>query len=117
MENGMEDFYDNLQDLVIDQAKRLINQTQYTKTLLSSLPVAILATDADGKIQTMNKNAENILATPLKKIKDQPIAVLFQNNPEITANIESTLHQGQTHHMRSKNLVAETGKKSLGTST
>lgn len=114
MQNGMEEFYDKLQDLVIDQARRLINQSQYMKTLLSSLPVAILATDAKGNIQIINQNAEKILTTTLSNIQGQPIASLFQNHPEMRAHIESTLNQGQTHHMRSENLTLATGEKIVG---
>ena len=114
MNDALEDFYDKLQDLVIDQARRLINQSQYTKTLLSSLPVAILATDADGRIQTMNQIAEKILATDLADIKDQPITSLFPNSPEVISQLDSTLLEGRTHHMRSENLSLNSGKKIVG---
>ncbi|WP_022664855.1 adenylate/guanylate cyclase domain-containing protein [Desulfospira joergensenii] len=114
MNDDLEHFYNKLQDLVIDQARHLINQSQYTKTLLSSLPVAILATDADGRIQTMNQIAEKILATHLADIKDHPVGSLFPNSPEVTAQIESTLLKGRTHHMRSENLSLNTGEKIVG---
>ena len=51
----------DLQDLVIHQASRLINDNLYTKSLLSSLPVAFISTDKDGLVQVVNEAAEEML--------------------------------------------------------
>ena len=59
--NTMEDFYDDLQELVINQARNMINLNLYTKSLLSTLPVALIATNTDGIVKTLNQAAEEIL--------------------------------------------------------
>jgi hypothetical protein len=50
-DTSLDEFYDNLQDMVISQAGRIINNDLYTKSLLSSLPVALISTDKNGLVQ------------------------------------------------------------------
>ena len=57
----LNEFYDQLQDTVIEQACRLINHDLYTKAILSTLPIALVATDRSGKIRSTNRAAEDLL--------------------------------------------------------
>ena len=77
----------DLQDLVVRQASRLINNDLYTKSLLSSLPVALLSTDKNGLIQVANRAAEEMLQTELRSIKGLPLIDLFNLSPAITEKI------------------------------
>jgi len=76
-----------LQDLVIRQASRLINDNLYSKSLLSSLPVALISTDKEGLIQVANKAAEEMLQTKLKNVKGSSLTDLFALSPVITEKI------------------------------
>ena len=58
-------FFEDMQDFVIWQARRLINNNLYTKSLLSSLPVALISTDKNGLIQVANRAAEEMLQIKL----------------------------------------------------
>ena len=69
----------DLQDLVIQQASRLINDSLYTKSLLSFLPVALLSTDKNGMVQVANQAAEEMLQTTLQEIKGTTFIDLFSN--------------------------------------
>ena len=60
-ENPLDGFYDQLEDTVIEQARRLINNDLYTKALLSTLPIALIATDNSGNIRSKNRAAEDLL--------------------------------------------------------
>lgn len=52
MENILHsnDFEEQLEELVIGQARKLINQNNYTKSILSTLPMALIATDNLGNV-------------------------------------------------------------------
>jgi nitrogen fixation/metabolism regulation signal transduction histidine kinase len=77
----------DLQDLVIRQASRLINDNLYTKSLLSSLPVALISTDKKGLIQVANRAAEEMLQTQLQSVKGSPLNDLFAFSPAIAEKI------------------------------
>jgi transcriptional regulator of aromatic amino acid metabolism/polyferredoxin len=83
----------NLQDLVVRQASRLINNDLYTKSLLSSLPVALLSTDQNGLIQVANRAAEEMLQTELPSIKGSPLIDLFNLSPAIAEKITQAWDQ------------------------
>jgi transcriptional regulator of aromatic amino acid metabolism/polyferredoxin len=83
----------NLQDLVIRQASRLINHDLYAKSLLSTLPVALLSTDQNGLIQVANRAAEEMLQTELRSIKGLPLIDLFSLSPAIAEKITQAWDQ------------------------
>ena len=83
----------DLQDLVIRQASRLINDNLYTKSLLSSLPVALISTNKDGLIQVANRAAEEMLQTKLQSVKDSPLIDLFALSPAIAEKINQAREQ------------------------
>ncbi len=83
----------DLQDLVIRQASRLINDNLYTKSLLSSLPVALISTDKKGLIQVANRAAEEMLQTKLQSVKDSPLIDLFALSPAIAEKINQAREQ------------------------
>ena len=78
----------DLQDLVIRQASRLINDNLYTKSLLSSLPVALISTDKYDRIKVANQAAEDMLQVKLRSVKDSPLTDLFSLSPAIAENIK-----------------------------
>ncbi len=90
---SLDKFYENLQDMVIQQAGRIINNDLYTKSLLSSLPVALISTDKNGLIQVANKAAEEMLQIKLSSIKNSSLSDLFSLSPGIIENIEQALDQ------------------------
>ena len=83
----------DLQDLVVRQASRLINNDLYTKSLLSSLPVALLSTDKNGLIQVANRAAEEMLQTKLQSVKGTPLIDLFNLSPAIAEKIKQARDQ------------------------
>ncbi|MBF0101965.1 MAG: PAS domain-containing protein [Desulfobacterales bacterium] len=108
--NSLDDFYDNLQDLVLNQAKKILNMEFYTRALLSSLPLALLATDEIGNITTINQTAERLLEISQKQAKGKPLWQCFPNQPDIEKVIQMTLQQGNLFHMGSKKIILFSGK-------
>ena len=113
-QNSMEEFDQGLEDLIIDQARRLINLNLYTKSLLSALPVALLATDKEGRIRTVNKAAEEILQLNAKQVHGKPLTTLFQKNSELLTKIGNTLEQGRPFHVGSESILLRSGGKLVG---
>lgn len=68
-QSPLDSFNKKLQDVVIQQAQRMINYDLYVKALLSTLPVALIATDKNGRIKTVNQTTEEILNLNLKELK------------------------------------------------
>ena len=85
---ALQENLQDLQDLVIQQASRLINDSLYTKSLLSFLPVALLSTDKNGMIQVANQAAEEMLQTTLQEIKGTTFVDLFAHSPSLVEQIE-----------------------------
>ena len=85
---ALQENLQDLQDLVIQQASRLINDNLYTKSLLSFLPVALLSTDKNGMIQVANRAAEEMLQTTLQEIKGATFVDLFSHSPVLVEQIE-----------------------------
>ena len=110
----MEAFDQGLQDLIIDQARRLINSNLFTKSLLSALPVALLATDKDGRIRTANKAAEEILQFDAKEAQGKPLAALFDENSEVVNKIGHTLEQRRPFHLGSESIRLRSGAELVG---
>lgn len=83
----------DLQDLVIRQASRLINDNLYTKSMLSSLPVAFISTDKNGLIQVANRAAEEMLQIKLPSVKGTSLTDLLALSPAIAEKINQVLEQ------------------------
>ena len=83
----------DLQDLVIRQTSRLINNNLYTKSLLSSLPVALISTDKKGLIQVANRAAEEMLQTKLQSVIGSSLIDLLALSPSITDKINQARDQ------------------------
>jgi PAS domain S-box-containing protein len=115
-ENGgqVDDFYQNLQELVVRQARRMINTHLYTKALLSTLPVALLAVDKDGYIQTVNSAAEDILGFTEKELAGNRLSDLFSSNPEVLNRANLAFEEGRPYHMSSESLQLKSGKELVG---
>jgi PAS domain S-box-containing protein len=109
-----KDFSQILQDLVVKQASRLINLDLYNKAILSTLPVALFATDEKGKIQTINSAAEEIFKVEAEKIKGDLIVNLLQSSKDLVEKAEQTLETGDSFHVGSKKLILDTGKEIVG---
>ena len=58
-QNKIDSFNDSLESLVVDQAKRMIDLTLYTKALLSTVPVALIGADKNGLIRALIQNSES----------------------------------------------------------
>jgi len=110
----MEEFYLNLQDLVVDQAKRMINLSLYNKTLLSTLPVALMGTDREGVIRSINKAAVDILGFSEKELQDRLLLELFESESEAAQKVRQTFEQGRPFHMGAESLRLTSGKEIVG---
>jgi transcriptional regulator with AAA-type ATPase domain len=97
----------DLQDLVIRQASRLINDNLYTKSLLSSLPVALISTDKKGLIQVANRAAEEMLQT------GSPLNDLFAFSPAIAEKINQARDQQAPVSADSLDLILADGQQKV----
>lgn len=111
--NALQENLQDLQDLVIHQASRLINDGLYTKSLLSMLPVALLSTDRDGIVQVANKAAEEMLQTSLKAIKGTSLIDLFTLSPELVTKIRQANDQQAPVSADSIELVLADGQQKV----
>ncbi len=109
-----KDFNQLLQDLVIKQASRLINLDLYNKAILSTLPVALFATNENGEIQTVNSAAEEIFKIKADKIKGEQLVNLLQSSNDLINKIQQTLQTGNSFHLGSKKLILDSGKEIVG---
>lgn len=109
--NTMEDFYDDLQELVINQARNMINLNLYTKSLLSTLPVALIATNTDGIVKTLNQAAEEILGIREKEIVETELSQLFKKGSEIAVKIHNALREGRPTYLNSTDIFLSSGKE------
>ena len=112
-DTSLEEFYDNLQDIVIRQAGRIINNDLYTKSLLSSLPVALISTDKKGLVQVANKAAEEMLQTELRSIKGSSLIDLFLLSPAITENIKQAQDKQVSVSTDSVDLILADGQQKV----
>ena len=102
-----------LQDLVIRQASRLINDNLYTKSLLSSLPVALISTDKEGQIEVANRAAEEMLQTKLKSVKGSSLIDLFDLSPAIAEKINQARDQKAPISADSLDLILADGQQKV----
>ncbi|MBE9521462.1 MAG: sigma 54-interacting transcriptional regulator, partial [Proteobacteria bacterium] len=112
-DTSLDEFYDNLQDMVISQAGRIINNDLYTKSLLSSLPVALISTDKNGLVQVANKAAEEMLQTKLRSIKNSSLIDLFSLSPAIVENIKQAQDQQASVSADSVDLILADGQQKV----
>ena len=103
----------DLQDLVIHQASRLINDNLYTKSLLSSLPVAFISTDKDGLVQVVNEAAEEMLQANLQSFKGTSIIDLFALSPAIAEKINESQTQQTSVSADSLDLILADGQQKV----
>jgi PAS domain S-box-containing protein len=103
----------DLQDLVIRQASRLINDNLYTKSLLSSLPVALISTDKEGEIQVANRAAEEMLQTKLQPVKGSSLIDLFTLSPTISEKINQARDQQIPVSANSLDLILADGQQKV----
>ena len=112
--DGLEDFYDKMQHLVVDQAKRIIDLSLYHKTLLSTLPVALLGTDPNGVIRSTNHAAEEILGFAEGQLKGRRLTDLFSSGSEAEEKIHQVLETGRPVHLDAKSLRLSSDKEIVG---
>ncbi|MCK5071679.1 MAG: sigma 54-interacting transcriptional regulator, partial [Desulfocapsa sp.] len=113
MDTSLDAFYDNLQDMVIKQAGRIINNDLYTKSLLSSLPVALISTDKNGLIQVANQAAEEMLQVKLRAVKKSSLLELFALSPAVIENIEQAWKQDDSLSADSVTLILADGQEKV----
>ncbi len=111
--DALQDNLQDLQDLVITQASKLINSNLYTKSLLSSLPVALISTDQNGKIQVANKAAEEMLQTSLQTLRGKSLTDAFEKSAKIAATISEAEEQQASCSETSLELFLEPGKHKI----
>lgn len=110
---SLEEWSKALEDLVIRQASRLINDSLYTESLLSSLPVALISTDKEGLIQVANRAAEEMLQTELQNIKGSSLLDLFALSPTIIEKIKEAQIQKIPISADSRDLVLSEDQKKV----
>ena len=113
-EDLLEDFSTELQELIVRQARKILNLTLYTRALLSTLPVALIATDKYGCIQTVNQAAEEILGIEEKELQGRRLTELFEPGSEPAVRIPRSLTEGEPFHLRSENLRLTSKKELVG---
>jgi PAS domain S-box-containing protein len=112
-ETGQKAFNQKLQDLIIRQASRIINNDLYTKSLLSSLPVALISTDNNGVIQVANQAAEEMLQVKLQSVKGSSLIDLFSLSPAIAENIKQARDRQATISADSLELILADGRQKV----
>jgi len=101
-------FNKKVHELVIRQTRELLNTHIFTKSLLSSLPVALIAADMQGLIKTFNRSAETLLKINSVDALSTNITEVLKGNPSIIRDMNITLCNGRpvqtssaTIHLRS----------------
>jgi PAS domain S-box-containing protein len=113
LDAGQKAFNQKLQDLIIRQASRVINNDLYTKSLLSSLPVALISTDKHGLIQVANQAAEEMLQVKLQSVKGSSLIDLFALSPAIAENIKQARDRQATISADSLELILADGRQKV----
>lgn len=113
-DDRLDSFYDSLQDTLIEQASKLLNLDSYTNALLSTIPVALLATNLEGIIHSANHAAEDILGLSRKDLEGSSISTVFASNPEIIVEINKSIQSGKPFHMGSRTIVQSHNRKVVG---
>ena len=98
-----DDFNEQLEELVIEQARRLINQHSYTKSIISTLPIALVATDKNGKVRSFNNTAVSLLDLSEATI----LADCFSNNISLQTKIEDCLNKEESYTLNSQKIISK----------
>jgi PAS domain S-box-containing protein len=110
--HSLNDFYDQLEEMVVEQARRLINHDLYTKAILSTLPTALVATDRSGRIRSTNRAAEETLG--LESLgKDAVLASCFPLDQLLQEKITRCLESGEGFTIASHSLLTAAGNQSI----
>jgi PAS domain S-box-containing protein len=110
----LDAFAEELQELAVKQARRMINLSLHTKALLSTLPVALLATDSKGLVVTVNRSAREILGIEEKEILGKPLSDLFESGSGIGERIARAMAHVRPCHMSSRSLRLSSGREMVG---
>ena len=110
--SGIDEFYDQLEETVVEQARRLINNDLYTKAILSTLPLALVATDRSGQIRSTNKAAEDLLGLESRR-KKIALPDCFPQDRLLQEKINLCLTSGEGVTLDSHNILSASGNQSV----
>jgi PAS domain S-box-containing protein len=110
MKSG-EAFNRNLQNAFIDQTRKILNLNLYTKAILSTLPVAIIATDKDGRINFMNSFAEGLFEINSANVRGKRLISILETNQAVIKTINDALNDQKEYHLGSNNLKLKNKKE------
>jgi len=110
--HSLDEFYDQLQDTVIEQARRLINHNLYTKAILSTLPIALVATDRSGRIRSINRAAEDLLGLGSLG-ENASLVTCFPQDQFLQEKITRCLEAGEASTLDSHSLVTASGNQNV----
>lgn len=99
-----DNFNEQIQELVVDQARRLINFNSYTKSILSTLPVAMVATDRAGKVRSFNTTASKLLELR----EGSMLTDSFPNNISLQNKINNCLNHDESYTLNSQTILSRT---------
>lgn len=102
----LEDFNAKIREVFIQQARKLINSRIYIKSLLSTLPVALIATDERGRVQTVNQACEDILGLD-KNIEGDDLSEVLRGNGDLVKKIELSLREGRQFRSNAESLYLD----------
>mgnify|MGYP000600022405 CR=1 FL=1 len=103
-QTALDEFNAKLQDIFIHQTRKLLNSKIYIKSLLSTLPVALIATDEKGQIKTVNRACEDILGLDPKKVEGKVLGKIFQSNSDLLGKMELSLSEGRQFQVNAQSL-------------
>jgi transcriptional regulator with AAA-type ATPase domain/polyferredoxin len=108
----LDDFYNQLEEMVVEQARHLINHNLYTKSILSTLPTALVATDRVGRIRSANQAAEEILGLG-SLAKGITLASCFPKDQLLQDKIIRCLESGEGFTVASYSLLTSAENQSI----
>ncbi|MCK5520156.1 sigma 54-interacting transcriptional regulator [bacterium] len=103
------DYNEGLEELVVEQARKLLNQNSYTKSILSTLPVALVATDKTGKVRSFNKTAKKLLDLS----NTTTLLACFPENKSLQKKIESCLNEDESYTLYSQKIRSKEKKENV----
>lgn len=106
-----DDFNKNLQDAFIEQARKILNLNLYTKAILSTLPVAVIATDKRAIVKSMNVFAEKMFEIKSAHASGKELSSILGVNTELIEDINNALNNRKEHHLGSRKIVLEEKKE------
>lgn len=103
------DFEKRLEELVVEQARKLINQNNYTKSILSTLPIALIATDKDGKIRSYNNTAKVLL----NLAEGKNLTEFFIKIESLKGKIENCLYKEEKYTLSAIKIITKEGEENV----